>query len=70
MADPQGNGSAQEAQQEAGDQSKPVGEDGRGAGHADASDDAEVMLKDIFRSQQRMEKKMDERERNLEGKSG
>uniref|UniRef100_A0A0G4HDF2 Uncharacterized protein n=1 Tax=Chromera velia CCMP2878 TaxID=1169474 RepID=A0A0G4HDF2_9ALVE len=63
MADPQGSGSAQEAQQEAGDQSKPGGEDGRRAGHADASDDAEVTLKDIFRSQQRMEKKMDERER-------
>uniref|UniRef100_A0A0G4I6J3 Uncharacterized protein n=1 Tax=Chromera velia CCMP2878 TaxID=1169474 RepID=A0A0G4I6J3_9ALVE len=42
MADPQGSGSAQKAQQEAGDQSKPGGEDGRGAGHADASDDAEV----------------------------
>uniref|UniRef100_A0A0G4FQD0 Uncharacterized protein n=1 Tax=Chromera velia CCMP2878 TaxID=1169474 RepID=A0A0G4FQD0_9ALVE len=44
MADPEGSGSAQEAQQEAGDQSKPGGEDGRGAGHADASDDAEKAL--------------------------
>uniref|UniRef100_A0A0G4GM04 Uncharacterized protein n=1 Tax=Chromera velia CCMP2878 TaxID=1169474 RepID=A0A0G4GM04_9ALVE len=44
MADPQGSGSAQEAQQEAGDQSKPGGEDGRGAEHADASNDAKKAL--------------------------